>query len=171
MDVGNLVAKANAEMLSSSAMDFATTTTITVDAIGTAVTVVVQKDLTTVPNANAKTAITKLWATNALKTLKGRAKNYPLRETGIATMITTTPVAPGMEEIAVGTRTTTNFARNASARTAHSSLKAINAPNKLRVLVVQRVSAAMATAIIQITTPDVTGMKAIAVVLAQRPTK
>jgi len=47
-------------------MEIAMTTTITVDAIGTPVTVVVQKDLTSVKNVNAKTATTNRQATHAL---------------------------------------------------------------------------------------------------------
>jgi len=65
--VDKLVAKANVALPSTLAMEIAMTTTITVDAIGTPVTVVAQKDLSFVKNANAKTATTNRKATNALQ--------------------------------------------------------------------------------------------------------
>jgi hypothetical protein len=168
MDVDKLVAKANAPLLSTLAMEIAMTTTITVDAIGTPVTVVVQKDLISVKNANAKTATTNRKATNAFQQSKINVENQPGRETRLVTMTTTTPVAPGMEEIAAVTITTTITAKSASVETANTSIKATNVRTKSRVLVAPRTSLVMVSVTTPTTMPDVAGMKAIAVVPVAR---
>jgi len=85
------------------------------------------------------------------------------------TMTTTTPVAPGMEGIAAGTITTINTAKNASVKTANTSIKATNVRRKSRVVVALRTSLGMGSATTTTIMPDVAGMKAIAVVPVARP--
>jgi len=96
-------------------------------------------------------------------------ENQPGRETRLVTMTTTTPVAPGMEGIAADTITTTNTAKNASVKTANTSIKATNVRRKSRVLVTPRTSLVMVSATTATTMPDVAGMKAIAVVPVASP--
>ena len=73
-----------------------------------------------------------------------------------------------MEAIAADTITTINTAKNASVKTANTSIKATNVRRKSRVLVTPRTSLVMVSATTATTMPDVAGMKAIAVVPVAR---